>query len=117
MSGAQGLGQSVGQGSMPQQSQMSGGLGNQYQMTPPQGMPLPNTDMPQSVQRMPGGFGLSPQLLQMIAQLQARTPRFSPQQPPAQQQFGGRPPIGFNMARNPYQSQSGIGGPGTGWGH
>lgn len=94
MSGTQGLGQSVG--SQAQPSQMSGGLGNQYQMTPPQGMPLPNTDMPSSVQRMPGGFGLSPQLLQMIASLQARTPRFAPQMP-QQPNFGvPRFPTGYN---------------------
>lgn len=116
MSGAQGLGQAVGsQGSGPmpvgqqfsQPNQMSGGLGNQYQMTPPQGMPM-QPQMPDSVQRMPGGFGLSPQLLQMIASLQARNPKFTPQMP-VQPQFQSQSPFanrtwlqGGQSMPNPY---------------
>jgi hypothetical protein len=105
MAGAQGLGQGVGQSvgsQFPQQSMMSGGLGNQYPVTPSIGQSLP--DMPSSVQRMPGGFGLSPQLLQMIASLQARNPKFVPQAPPPSGPFGGQ----VQQIRNPY-SPNGYG--------
>lgn len=100
MSGAQGLGQDVS--SMPtvgsqfrQPSMMSGGLGNQYSVTPSIGQAL---SMPTSVQRMPGGFGLSPQLLAQIAALQARSPQFTPQQPQQTGFFGNR----VQQIQNPY---------------
>ena len=99
----------MGSGAVPtgqqfsQPSQMSGGLGNQYQLTPPQNGSF---QMPSSVQRMPGGFGLSPQMLTMIAALQQRQPKFTPGQVP--NQFGVVP--GFKPAQNPYQQVSPGGG-------
>lgn len=67
MSGTQGLGQAVGQaqtGAYPMQ-----GTGIAPGAT---AQPM-GVQMPQGVQRMQGGFGLSPQLLAQIAALQART--------------------------------------------
>lgn len=110
MANAQGLGQGVAAQSMgasatpvgqqfAQPSQMSGGLGNQFQMTPPQNGTL---QMPQSMQRTPGGFGLSPQMLQMIARLQQRTPQFTPGQVPPKFGAWGGGGQGFTPAQNPY---------------
>lgn len=78
MSGTQGLGQAVGQaqtGAYPMQ-----GTGIAPGAT---AQPM-GVQIPQGVQRMQGGFGLSPQLLAQIAALQARSVptggAFNPQQ-------------------------------------
>lgn len=86
------IGSSLGQGST-----MSGGN------------PFGAGQMSSAVQRMPGGFGLSPQLLSMIAGLQSRNPQFTTQTSPPQV----RPPV----IPNPYsvapQNVFGMGGGGS----
>lgn len=89
MAGAQGLGQGAAQ---PGQAAMPMGV---------QGYSIPD-----SVQRMPGGFGLSPQLLQMIAGLQQRSPQFTPNLTPKAPMFGGPRPT---TIQNPYNT--GFGAP------
>jgi hypothetical protein len=74
-------------------------MGNVPNITPPQGMH--SFQPPDSVQRMPGGFGLSPQLLQMIAGLQSRSPKFTATAPPPAQSGWGANPM-FRPAQNPY---------------
>lgn len=69
MAGTQGQG--LSQMSIPQQ------IAGQAQL-PPMGA---QAQLPASVQRMPGGFGISPQLLAMIAKLQQRAPMAQPQAP------------------------------------
>ena len=102
-----------------------GGLGNQL----PQPNAMPNignqTQIPGSAQRMPGGFGLSPQLLQMIASLQSRSPHFSPApqraQPFMPMMFNPNSPYGPNYptqggAGSGGSSGGGVGGGGSGGG-
>lgn len=108
MSGTQGLGQGVGQATggqamAPPQAYPQFPMQGQGGQAQPMGV-----QMPASVQRMQGGFGISPQLLQMIAQLQSRQP-----------QGGGFNPAQFMqkpapMIQNPYLGQhAGAGGNGT----
>src|SRR6185295_4314664 len=97
--GGVGLGQVAAAQAAPQTYQgVAGPVG--------QGSPM-GTNLPSSVQRMPGGFGLSPQMLQMIASLQSRSPKFTPGQVP--NQFGvmpqQRPPTIIN---NPYAQSQGM---------
>lgn len=95
MSGYTGAGPAAGGGIGADPSAMASvgqGMPNGYQGVPGQGVmggsPM-GSQLPSSVQRMPGGFGLSPQLLQMIGQLQNRTNQG--QQPFNVAQFQPRP--------------------------
>lgn len=103
MSGQQGqaLGQSATNAAQSYQFPMQGAGGA------PQPMGV-NVPMNPNVQRMPGGFGLSPQLLAQIAALQSRSPHFNPQPVPQARAF----PVFQGQYQNPYQRN--IGGPGSG---
>lgn len=98
MSGTQGqaLGGAATDAAQSYQFPMQGSGG----MAQPMGVNLnPN------VQRQPGGFGISPQLLQMIAALQSRSPQFRPQAP--QPTF--TPGQSNGQIVNPYQTIDGRG--------
>lgn len=75
-------------------------------------MPLGTSNIPSTVQRVNGGFGISPQLLQMISQLQSRQPTgqafnvaqfqpkpFTPMQSPYGQTQWGQAPFGGTQGR------------------